>query len=259
MSIGVVAIVVLSYLALHRPPPPGFSTTGAETAHTGTTEPARTTEPTSTSQSTGTPAPTSTPASTPAPDAVTMLVIGDSYTAGGPGDGSGEADWAHLVARDLTAAGRPVAVAVAAAGGSGYVRTGPQQTTFGELAQRTRPDCDLVVFFGSRNDIAAAPDVRAAATAAFAAVRAASPAADILAIGPAWVDDDPPGYIVTDRDAVAAAASAAGVAFVDPLAEGWFTGPAAAFIGANSVHPTDEGHRYLADLIRPRIQLLLGP
>jgi len=80
-------------------------------------------------------------------------------------------------------------------------------------------------------------------------------------IGPPWVNGNPPGYIVTDRDAVNAAAHAAGVGFVDPLAEGWFTGDAAAFIGPDGIHPTDQGHRYLADLIRPRIESVLphGP
>jgi lysophospholipase L1-like esterase len=260
MSAGVVAIVVLSYLALHRPPPPGFA---APAAGTGTTQRSGTTQPSGTTQASGTtrPAATTQPTKATSPEPITMLVIGDSYTAGGSAGGARESGWPQLVAKDLTAAGRPVSLEVAAAGGSGYVTTGPKNVTFVQLAQRTGRNRDLVVFFGSRNDVAAAPDVQAAAEAAFATVRAASPEAVILAIGPPWVNGNPPGYIVTDRDAVHAAAQAAGVGFVDPLAEGWFTGDAAAFIGPDGIHPTDQGHRYLADLIRPRIESVLphGP
>jgi lysophospholipase L1-like esterase len=40
---------------------------------------------------------------------------------------------------------------------------------------------------------------------------------------------------------------------VDPLAEGWFGGASSALIGSDGLHPTDEGHRHLAELIAPRI------
>jgi lysophospholipase L1-like esterase len=225
VAVSVVVAVVLTLLVLHRP-------AGIPAAAAGTPQ---TTRP------------------------VRILVVGDSYTAGGREGGAGKASWAHLVAQDLTAAGRRVTLEVAAAGGSGYVRTGPRHTTFVQLARRTRSQRDLVVFFGSRNDIAAAPEVQAAAEAAFAAVRAASPRAALLVVGPPWVDADPPDYIRADRDAVGAAARAAGATFVDPLAEGWFTGRAERFIGTGSIHPTDSGHRYMAGLLLPRIERLLPP
>jgi lysophospholipase L1-like esterase len=41
---------------------------------------------------------------------------------------------------------------------------------------------------------------------------------------------------------------------VDPLAEGWFTGSDSGLIGADRVHPTDDGHAYLARLIAPDIE-----
>lgn len=225
MAVGVVATVVLFLLVMHRP-------VGLPAAAAGTPQGTR---------------------------PVRILVVGDSYTAGGREGGAGAASWAHLVARQLTAEGRRVTLEVAAAGGSGYVRTGPRHTTFVKLAQRTRSERDLVVFLGSRNDIAAAPEVQAAAEAAFATVRAASPRAALLVVGPPWVDADPPDYIRADRDAVEAAARAAGATFVDPLAEGWFTGWAGRFIGAGSIHPTDAGHRYMADLLLPSIEKLLPP
>jgi hypothetical protein len=52
------------------------------------------------------------------------------------------------------------------------------------------------------------------------------------------------------NDNGAAADVHAGVTFVDPPADGWSTGRLRGLIGADDVHPTDEGHRYLADLFR---------
>jgi hypothetical protein len=94
--------------------------------------------------------------------------------------------------------------------------------------------------------------------AAFAAARAASPEATVLVIGPAWPDANPPGYIVTDGDAVAAAAGRSGAAFGDPLADVWFAGADAALIDPDAVRRTAERHRYLADLMGPVIECVLA-
>jgi hypothetical protein len=45
--------------------------------------------------------------------------------------------------------------------------------------------------------------------------------------------------------------------FVDPLAQGWFAGATAELIDPDQVHPTAEGHRYLADLIGPVVERTL--
>ena len=76
-------------------------------------------------------------------------------------------------------------------------------------------------------------------------------------IGPAWPDANAPGYIETNRDAVAAAAGAFGAVFVDPLAQGWFVGATTALIDPDGVRPTAEGDRYLADLIGPVVERTL--
>jgi hypothetical protein len=185
-------------------------------------------------------------------EAARVLVVGDGFTtadatAGGPA-------WPELVRADLDATGRPVELTVAAADRAGYAQPDPGGATFPQFVQGAGPGFDVVVFFGSRHDIAAAPDVRAAAEEAFSLARTASPDAALVVIGPAWADAAPPGYIVTDRDALAAAVVPFGAVFVDPLGEGWFAGPAAAFIAPDAVHVTAEGHRYLADLVGPVIQ-----
>ncbi|MGY2083230.1 SGNH/GDSL hydrolase family protein [Blastococcus sp. SYSU DS0539] len=219
MGLGVVAVAVMAYLLANRPPPPGFS------ASASAEDPA-------------------------AADALRVLVVGDATTA----VPEGAVGWPQLMAEQLAADGPPVELQVAAADGSGYLRTPPEGQTFAQLAEAAGPGWDVVVFAGSQHDNAAAADVQAAAEQTFAAARAVSPEADLLAVGPVWPTTPAPGYVVTNRDAVSAAAAAAGVPFADPLAELWLTGPDLVDDG----QPTDEGHRYLADRIAPLVEPLVA-
>ncbi|MCW2682645.1 MAG: hypothetical protein JWP33_558 [Blastococcus sp.] len=229
MALGLVAIGVLTYFTLNRPPPPEFTPPAEPAVESEAPEPAR------------------------------ILVVGDDLTVGSPIGGEGMAGWPQLVAADLGSSGRAVGVQVAAADGAGYQRPGRNGETFPRLVTDAGTGFDLVVIFGSRNDNGTAADVQAGVTEAISAVRSASPDAGLLLIGPASPIAPPPGFLVTNRDAVAAAADAAGVTFVDPLADGWFTGRLRGLIGADDAHPTDEGHRYLADLIRPLMEGALPP
>ncbi|NEK84240.1 SGNH/GDSL hydrolase family protein [Blastococcus saxobsidens] len=228
MALSVVAIAVMSYLVVNRPPPPGFTAPAAAEAPAAADEaPAEELEE------------------------LRLLVIGDGTTA----TAADEPGWPQLLADDLREDGRPVELTVQAATGAGYLKTPPGGATFGSLAEAGGSEFDVVVFFGSRDDIEAAPEVRAAAESVFAAAQAAAPEAELLAIGPAWPTADPPGYIETNRDAVAAAAADAGVRFVDPLVAGWLADPARAEPGR--VAPTPAGHRYLADQVRPLVEELV--
>ena len=38
---------------------------------------------------------------------------------------------------------------------------------------------------------------------------------------------------------------------------GWFTGSARGFVAGDHIHPTDEGHKYLASLIVPLVKAML--
>ncbi|RZU34067.1 SGNH/GDSL hydrolase family protein [Blastococcus saxobsidens] len=232
MALSVVAIAVMSYLVVNRPPPPGFT---APAAAGGSA--AREDAPPAEAEAGAEP--------------LRLLVVGDGTTVAP----AGEPGWAQLLADDLAADGRPVALTVQAAAGAGYVEPASGGETFDGLLRAAGPGHDVVVFFGSRDDIEAAPDIRAAAESVFAVARTASPGAELLAIGPAWPTTDPPGYIVTNRDAVSAAAAAAGVPFVDPLVAGWLAEPSR--IGPDGVGPTRAGHRYVADQIRPLVEDLL--
>ena len=169
----------------------------------------------------------------------------------------GNAGWPSLLGADLEAAGYEVVIDVSAAGGSGYVSPGPSATTFVQLAERAGAGYDLAIIFGSRHDIADRAAIETAATATFEGIHAKSPNARLLVIGPPWVDEDPPPSLLVAREAVAAAAAAAEASFVDPVDEGWFDGQFRKLIGADGVHPTNEGHRRMADLILPRVTALL--
>ena len=186
----------------------------------------------------------------PALEPVDVLVVGDSYTVGSAEGGVGAANWTALVTADL----QDVTLDVAAEGGRGYVSTGPAGGTFLDLLERAEGDYDVVLVFGSRNDRASGPEVRRAATRAFTLVESSWPDAELLVIGPPWVDEGPPAYVRTSRLAVQAAAGAAGATFVDPLAEGWFTGSARRYIGEDRIHPTNAGHEYLARVITPSLR-----
>jgi hypothetical protein len=91
------------------------------------------------------------------------------------------------VRSDLESAGRPAELSVTAADLAGYAEPDPAGTTFVRLAEDAGSGFDLVIFFGSRYDIAAAGDVEAAATAAFAAARAQG---WLVGDAAAWMEPD---------------------------------------------------------------------
>ena len=179
-----------------------------------------------------------------------IAVISDSYTTGTDLGGLGVNGWPSLAWRILAEEGRPVAADVAAEGRAGYGVRGDHNSTFGDLTARAvRPDDAVVVFFGSRNDQPVdAIEVAGLARNAFELARRRAPTARFLVIGPPWPTADVPVRIMQIRDALAIVAQASGARFVDPLVERWFVGRPE-LIGVDGVHPTDIGHRYLAERI----------
>lgn len=179
-----------------------------------------------------------------------VAVYGDSYSAGGRQGGMGSSGWPAIVADRLGADLR-----LHAAGGAGYVNgsTARDETFLDQVLAHPEPDADVVVLFGSRNDRSLPTSaVGRQAARVFDAVRTTSPRALVVVIGPAWDDDEPPAGPGPVRDAVAAAAGSAGLAFVDPLTDGWLR-DRPDLIGADGVHPHDGGHAHLADLIEPAV------
>lgn len=189
-----------------------------------------------------------------------VAVISDSYTTGTDLGGLGANGWPALVWQMLADGGRPVTADVAAEGRAGYGVRGDHNSTFGDLTARAvRPDDALVVFFGSRNDQPVdAVQVAVLARDAFELARRRAPTARLLVIGPPWPTADVPLRITQIRDALAMVAMASGARFIDPLVERWFVGRPE-LIAVDGVHPTDTGHRYLAERIAALIATELPP
>ena len=123
-------------------------------------------------------------------------------------------------------------------GGAGYAHPGYRGGTFADKARVIEPSTDLIVFFGSANDMAAALDaVRDAARATLRAARLTAPKAHMLVIGPAWPRADVPQVVWQLRDIVRDQATVVGATFVDPLAQRWLWDDAD-LIGPDGSTPT---------------------
>lgn len=192
------------------------------------------------------------------PGSVNLEVIGDSYTGGSAMGGNDDKGWASLVASGHKGPSK-VLLDKVAEGGAGYAAKGQVQQTLPEFyAAHGHPDQDTVVVFAGLNDQqAAAGDIGAAASKLYGEIRKASPKAALVVVGPAWPHLTPTPGILAVRDAIKAAAVSAGARFVDPIADGWFMGADHRLIGADGTHPTDEGHRYMADKLAPVIDAAL--
>lgn len=189
-----------------------------------------------------------------------IFVVGDSYTSGSAMDSGPESNWSALMADELRRDRPDLRMEVEAGGGSGYTTGGMRGLVFEQLAGLSMPaDPTLIIVFGSLNDSSSgASSVGVAARSLLRRLRTDRPDAIVLVIGPPWMDERVPANLLLVRDAVRTASQDAGALFIDPLAEGWFSGESAALIGADGVHPSDAGQRHLADLITPRVAELLG-
>jgi hypothetical protein len=173
-----------------------------------------------------------------------VAFIGDSYTGGSPVGGLGSAGWPALLSAEHHWVALPSAVS-----GSGYTVGGPEGRPFVQripAVVAARPE--IVLIWAARGDtdpLAVGP----AAETVFRDLLIGLPDARVVVIGPAWIGGAAPRRQLALRDAEQAAARAAGLPFIDPLAEGWFSEDDTSLIGSDGVSPTDAGHRYLAGLI----------
>ncbi|MGY1834614.1 SGNH/GDSL hydrolase family protein [Blastococcus sp. SYSU DS0510] len=179
-----------------------------------------------------------------------LAVYGDGYAAGNESGGLGAAGWPAIVAERTDAE-----LQLHAVSRSGYAAAGATGQNFLDVVQSNPvPDADVTLLFGSRNDLdEPLTVVQENATAVIATVQSQAPDTSVVVVGPVWDDGNAPEALLAVRDAVQAAARAAGVAFVDPLAAGWFA-QGSGLIAADGVSPNDQGHIYLADRVTPLIQ-----
>ncbi|MFC5061719.1 SGNH/GDSL hydrolase family protein [Actinomycetospora atypica] len=172
-------------------------------------------------------------------------VIGDSISAGTAQGGLGAANWTKLLG-----AQRQWDVVNTSIGGTGYLNPGtaaPFQAAQLDKVVTSQPK--IVIVEGSPNDITLpVGQVSAAADRLYRDLAARLPGVRIIAVGPFWngtTRDDAMEWV----DALADTAAKAGVTWIDPMREGWFTGAydqGRGLIGPDRVHPTDAGHALYA-------------
>ncbi|HET9521329.1 MAG TPA: SGNH/GDSL hydrolase family protein [Candidatus Limnocylindrales bacterium] len=181
----------------------------------------------------------------------TAVFLGDSFTSGWNGDGVGGRGWPRIVG--VARGWRTVNLAVA---GTGFINPGWSKQPIGALvAKAVRQDPDVIVLAGGHND--SRWSVAATARAADDVIdrlQASAPDALLVVVGPIWQDGNPPRRCLALRDRLRDKAAAVGAIFIDPLADGWFSGRAHRHIGRDGLHPTDAGHQLIAD----RVLAVLG-
>jgi hypothetical protein len=141
---------------------------------------------------------------------------------------------------------------VLAQGGTGYVN-GVDSKPPGDFGSRLpgvyKASPDLVIVEGSVSDqYYPGPGVRQAAVAVFTNLKAHLPNAKVIVVGPAWAGT-PPADVVAVENAVKAAAAGRVALFIDPIADGWFSGASAALMGSDHESPTNLGHARIAAMI----------
>src|SRR6266567_4582635 len=198
----------------------------------------------------------STPTPTPIPSPqLGMAVLGDSIASGSSYGGRGSTGWPYLVAQQLG-----LRSLLCAQPGTGYT-TGDPSGSGKAYTAGTRLNCvvesrpDIVIVEGSRNDDDGAKTEQAAIEV-LGKLRKELPQAKFIVIGPFYLDKTDGGTTPVN-EAVKAAAMSLGLTYVDTIKAGWFSGSARRFVADDGIHPTDEGHRYLASLVVPLVKGML--
>lgn len=186
-----------------------------------------------------------------------VIIIGDSSTAGTRFGGQDSANWATMVVNRLADRGNPTPVIVDGKGGSGYLKVGLEGTTFvTETDRLIDSDTIGVLYFGSANDVDVAGDVAAAVRRCAQIIKQRSPKAQVIAVGPAWSRAEPyTPNLLNYQTQLSDSWQSEGAEFVDPLTEGWL-GDRVGMVGGDGVHPTDRAHGIYADRMFPLVQKL---
>jgi len=172
--------------------------------------------------------------------------LGDSYSTGWNGSGLATHGWPALVGQAQGWTTVDLAVA-----GTGFINPGWTNQPIGSrVSAAIGQKPDVVFIAGGHNDSRwSASATGNAADSVIDRLRVALPDAVLVIVGPIWQNGRPPTRCLILRDHLRRKAASIGAIFIDPLAERWFAGNDHRFIGQDGLHPTDAGHRQVADRI----------
>ena len=175
-----------------------------------------------------------------------VVFLGDSYTSGWNGAGIGARGWPRIVASARGWSGTNLAVP-----GTGFLNPGwTGQPVWTRVSRAIDGHPDVVVVAAGHNDFRYAPSATdAAADGVITRIHRSLPRALLVVVGPIWHNGRPPAATLALRDHLRRIAATLDALFIDPIAEGWFAGSRQALIGADGIHPTDRGHRFMATRI----------
>jgi lysophospholipase L1-like esterase len=136
-----------------------------------------------------------------------------------------------------------------ARGGTGYVEEGSTGQPFRtQVPDVVRAKPDIVLVAGSRNDAGYPINAQEAAVRdLFGTLHAHLPTVQLVAIGPIWTDSEPPPQVEATNEVVRREAMSSDVIFIDALSQDWLN---PGLIGVDGIHPTDRGHRVLAERVK---------
>lgn len=199
----------------------------------------------------------------------TALVVGDSITVG-TGSAVTGASYATIAVNRVGYA--PI---MDGQGATGFVANGragkapdPTKGSYIERLpadKRIVPNPALVLVTGGRNDTGyPTATVTAAIHRYLTVAQETFPRARFVVVASIWNTGTPSANMLAIRDAERTEALRLGMSWIDPLAGHWITGDrdhplsgnAAAMIGPDNVHPTAEGHDYLATLLETEMRAL---
>ncbi len=187
----------------------------------------------------------------------TVVVLGDSISTGF--QTSVQDSWPNVLVQDFARLGENLTLYNAAENGAGYLVPGSGGLTFSEQARAVVPEAQIVVVYGTENDIGEDVSQIPGEMAKVASyVRARAPQATLLFVGPASYTTEVDPDLLTIRDQIRDGAAALGDTFIDPIAQEWIMGAKAELIGPDGDHPTVLGHQYLAqkfeDILLPYLR-----
>ncbi|WP_234321292.1 SGNH/GDSL hydrolase family protein [Streptomyces katrae] len=216
----------------------------------------------------------------PATPARRFMVLGDSIPGGSNmNTGGGSGTWFARTARLLGYSD----AWNEALGSTGYITAGTTATLGTRAPIDVIPNAPdtLIISAGYNDNGGSQPAISSAAASLYSAIKTGLPSTAIYVIG-CWSPTGSPAASITNTDTtLRTAAAAASLPFISPITGAiynsagslvathgpWITGTgrvgattgsgnADTYIGTDAVHPTDAGHKYLADRVVAALQEL---